>query len=352
MSSSNFLKNINKNTILTAIAIIGIVVVAGLVYANNNGNSFNLANVFGQSNDKVAQTAVDYINNNGLSSAPATLVSVSDESGLIKVKIEIGGNQFDSYVTKDGKLLFPQAIDISGVQATDEGNQDTANSNSGPGPTTTDEITKTDSPMLEAYVVSRCPYGLQMQRAMAEAVKEQPSLAKYINVRYIGDVSSDGKSITAMHGDAEAQENLRQICIREEQPAKYWDYVACQMQTGDTAGCESSTGVNSSTLNACVSDAGRGIAYAQKDFDLDTKYNVTGSPTMILGETEISEFNFGGRTADAIKTMVCGAFNSEPEFCSTALSTASAAVAFSTTYAGSGSATGTGNTAADCAPAQ
>jgi len=346
MSKLIFLKNMNKNTILGAIAIIGIIVVAGLVYANDNGNSFNLENVFGQSNDKIAQTAVDYINNNGLSSTPASLVSSSDESGLIKIKIKIGENEFDSYVTKDGKLLFPQVIEL--VEP-DNVTQDDQNASADSGPTTAEEVQKTDNPMLDAYVVARCPYGLQMQRAMAEAVKEQPELAKYINVRYIGSVSNG--TITAMHGDAEAQENLRQICIRDEQPEKYWGYVACQMQTGDTTGCQTSTGVNSANLSACISDSGRGLACAQKDFDLNTQYGVTGSPTMILDGVEISEFNFGGRSANAIKTMVCAAFNSEPGFCSTELNTAAAAVSFSTTYEGTGG-SASGDTAADCAPAQ
>lgn len=337
MFKLNFLKNMNKNTILSAIAIIGIVVVAALVYFNDSGNSFNLPNVFGQSNDKIAQEAIDYINDNGLSNTPASLVEVSEESGLVKLKIKIGSNEFDTYVSKDGKLLFPQAIEM--VQAEEDTSPEANQNASTPGPTTVAEIQKTDNPMLEAYVVSRCPFGIQMQRAMAEAVKEAPAIAQYIKVRYMGDVSNG--TVTSMHGDEEAQENLRQICIREEQPAKYWDYISCQMKAGDTTGCEAPAGVNSANLNACVSTASRGLAYAQEDFDLNTKYNITGSPTLILGDAEISEFNFGGRSAEAVRTMVCGAFNSEPGFCAATLNTASAATSFSETYessSGSGSA--------------
>ena len=146
----------------------------------------------------------------------------------------------------------------------------------------------------------------------------------------MGDISNG--EITAMHGDEEAQENLRQICIREEQPVKYWDYVSCQMKAGDTTGCEAPTGVDSAKLAACVSTASRGLAYAQEDFDLNTKYSVTGSPTLILDESEISEFNFGGRSAEAVRTMVCAAFNSEPSFCATTLNEATAATSFSETY--------------------
>ena len=34
---------------------------------------------------------------------------------------------------------------------------------------------KNDNPVLEAYVVSRCPFGIQMQRVMADVIKNIPS---------------------------------------------------------------------------------------------------------------------------------------------------------------------------------
>jgi hypothetical protein len=342
------LKNINRNTILIGVAVIAIVITGVLIFAKSN-IGFSLPNIFGMSDNQVGKRAVDYINNNQLSQTPASLVSVSEESGLVKVKIKIGDSEFDSYATKDGKLLFPQAFDMS--PATDSASTDNA---AGASSILTPEeaaaaITKTDKPMLDAYIVARCPFGLQMQRMMADAIKSVPALAQYMKVRYIGSVS--GNTITAMHGDAEAQENLRQICIRDEQPAKYWSYVACQMKTGDTAGCQTSTGVNAAQLNACVSDPARGIADAQKDFDLSAQYKVSGSPTLILGGKSVSEFNFGGRTSDAVKSIVCAAFNSQPSFCSTKINTAEAAASFSATYSSS-TATAAGSSGANCAPAQ
>ncbi|MCX6723517.1 MAG: hypothetical protein NT094_05690, partial [Candidatus Staskawiczbacteria bacterium] len=175
-----------------------------------------------------------------------------------------------------------------------------------------------------------CPYGLQMQRAMVDAVKNMPSLAQYIKARYIGSVS--GSTITSMHGDAEAKENLRQICIREEQPAKYWNYVGCQMKAAGTeVSCGQSTGVDLAKLSACVSDPARGVAFAKKDFDLATKYNVSGSPTIILNGTSIQESGYGGRSSDGVKSMACAGFNAKPGFCSTKLNTVEAAVSFSGT---------------------
>jgi len=342
MSKFNFLKN--KNTIFVGIAIVAIIVTGVLIFVDSN-HGFALPNFFGMSGDQIGKKVVDYINSNQLSQTQASLVSVSEEGGLFKVKIKIGENDFDSYATKDGRFLFPTGIDMNPKK-------DTA----GPANKTSAEdqakavasVTKTDNPMLEAFVVARCPFGLQMQRAMADAVKNMPSLAQYVKVRYMGAVS--GNTITAMHGAAEATENLRQICIREEQPAKYWDYVACQMKaSGTETSCEKSTGVDSAKLSSCISTPSKGVAYAQKDFTLSDAYNVSGSPTLILNGKVISENSFGGRSSDGVKSMACAGFNSRPSFCSTALNTAVAASSFSSTYASS---SGSAGSDTNCAPAQ
>lgn len=192
-------------------------------------------------------------------------------------------------------------------------------------------IAKSDNPVLEAYIVARCPFGLQMQRILYDVVKNTPSLAKNVKIMYMGSVS--GNTITAMHGEAEAKENLRQICIREEQPNKYWEYVACQMKApGTETSCEKSTGVDSAKLSSCTSTPSRGVAYAKKDFDLNAKYQIQGSPTLILNGQQASEFDYGGRTSEAVKTVVCNGFNTQPSECAKKLTTQNAATSFSATY--------------------
>ena len=342
--------NIDQNYILIAVALI-VIVVGGYLAFGQGSLSNILSFKQGLSKDEIAKKSIDYLNNNILKGqSTATLVSTSEDSGLIKIKIKIGSNEFDSYATKDGKFLFPQAFIISNAVAATPTQPSTATTAQTPKKTAAD-IKKVSSPILEAYIVSRCPFGLQMQRVTADIVKNAPNLATSLKVRYMGSVS--GNSLVSMHGDAEAKENLRQICIREEQPSKYWNYVSCQMKaSGTETSCESSTGVDSSKLSSCVSDSSRGIAYAQKDFDLDTKYNVTGSPTLVLEDGQISEFDFGGRDSETIKSIVCNAFSKQPGVCSTKLNTAQAATSFSETYVGAAAASGnSGANGANCAPA-
>lgn len=363
MSISDFLKNIlknakntksiSKNNILIGIAVIGIAIAGFLVFANSN-QGFTFSSIFGMSDNEIANKAVDYINNSGLSATPVSIVNVSEESGLVKIKIKIGTSEFDSYATKDGKLLFPQAFDMSDSDSSGSSDQ---NTNAGSGQTAEEIIAamqKSDKPVVDAFIVSRCPFGLQMQRMVADAISSVPLLAQYVNIKYIGDVS--GSTITSMHGDAEAQENLRQICIRDEQPTKYWNYVSCQMKTGDTAGCQTSAGISADQLSACISTPTRGVAYAQKDFDLANQYGVSGSPTLIVNGVEVSEFTsdnqpvFGSsRSSDEIKTVVCEASNIKPSFCSIQINTAQAAASFSTTY---GSSSASADASTNCDPVQ
>ena len=234
--------------------------------------------------------------------------------------------KFTSYMTKDGKIFFAGGT----VMAELGGAAPAAQAEAQPTLTCAD-VGKAASPKVSGFIVADCPFGLQMQRVMARAIGEQPALASVFDVKYIGAIEN-GK-ITSMHGDAEAQENLRQICIREEQKTLYWPYVSCYMKAnGQSASCLASTGVNISNVTACMADATRGNAYAQKDFDLATKFNIGSSPTLLVNDSQVvSEFDFGGRTADALKQVSCCASTTESAYCKTPLSTDAVATSFSQT---------------------
>lgn len=63
--------------------------------------------------EEIAKRAVEYINENLLQEGVTlSLVDVVEESGVYKMTFKIGEEEFPSYVTLDGKLLFPQVIDL------------------------------------------------------------------------------------------------------------------------------------------------------------------------------------------------------------------------------------------------
>jgi hypothetical protein len=309
------------------IIIASLIVVILIGMGKVKTSSFGLAFQPGQ---KVAQKAIDFINKDMLQGQTASLGGIKAVSGVYEFKLKINEQEYTSYVTKDGKILFASGIEISTVTST---------------PTTTEaaaakqtcaDLAKTEAPVLEVFVVSKCPFGLQMQRILSEVVKSIPEVSKYMKVEYIGEVS--GNKVTSMHGDEEAQENLRQVCIREEQANEYWDYIACHIKKGDVDACLTSAKIDKTVLTTCMEDINKGVSYIKKDFERSNKFNATGSPTLILNEKDVSEFDFGGRTAEALKTVICCGFNNQPSFCSQKLTIDQAATSFSETYSSSGSA--------------
>jgi len=316
--------------VIISVALIGIYTFTGCIIGKSSG-TLNVV-----SPEKAATDAINYLNTYLLQGNNVTLVNTSEESGMYAMKVKLNGKIYDSYVTKDGKLFFPSAINL-----TNKPEIQTSNNNNNAKKKTCEEaeITKVDDPLLQAFVVSYCPFGIQMQRILSGMPDE---LKKHIEIRYIGSVSN-GK-ITSMHGNKEAIENLRQICIREEQNDKFWDYVSCFIKDGNTDSCLDSAGIDRAKLKACMNDSNRGIKYAQSDFDLDNKYKITGSPTLILNGKRASEFDFGGRSEEAVKTLICCGFNNQPDICSQKLREEQAATSFSKTYStSSGSSSGGGS---------
>ena len=146
--------------------------------------------------------------------------NLKETSGLYSFDFTFESNgsprTYSSYISKDGAILFQSGIEIAKIGV--------AAAASSPAPKLTcADISKNDKPDLTAFVVADCPFGLQMQRVFKKAISEEINLKNYLTVRYLGAIT-DAK-ITSMHGDKEAQENLRQICLREEQKDKYWNLI-------------------------------------------------------------------------------------------------------------------------------
>jgi hypothetical protein len=268
-----------------------------------------------------AQNAVGYINNNLLGEGETSrLLDVNEESGVYRISTEFssktGTKTIDAYMTKDGRILFPAFYKISGDQQTAVTRAPAAVAQT-PRKITCADIRKQDPPVLQAFVVSKCPYGTQMQAVLLDIVTRIPGLSPNIRVRYIGDVSQG--TVVSMHGPGEAAENLRQICIREEQADKYWSYVSCTLSSPSSGTCTKTAGIEDTALAGCISDKSRGTAYAQADFSLARSFGVAASPTLILNNATVRESDFGGRNPEAIKSLLCCGFTTQPESCNNSL---------------------------------
>lgn len=89
------------------IIIVVLLVAGGFFYKNY----FQRSQVL--SSQEAGEKAVAYINENMLEKGTsASLINVKEKSGMYKIHFKIQEREHDAYVSKDGKFLFPQAIDL------------------------------------------------------------------------------------------------------------------------------------------------------------------------------------------------------------------------------------------------
>lgn len=294
--------NLNKFSIPIAIVIAAILVGGVFIYAYQGKLGGTLPA------GEAAEKAVNFINQELLAGqSEASLIEVKNEGSIYRIRIKIGEGEYDSFVSKDGRFLFPEGIELTAATTT----------------SSPVAVEKRDNPDVKLFVMSYCPYGLQMQKALLpvyDLLKNKASIGVYF-VNYI------------MHEKKEIDENLRQYCIQKEQKEKYSAYLGCFVKDGNFENCLSETGIDRTKLSKCVSDTDKEFSitaqyndestwingnfpkFSVQD-DLNNQYGVQGSPTFVINDKVVN----AERSPEEIKEIICQAFNSQPQECSQALS--------------------------------
>jgi len=255
----------------------------------------------------------------------ATIKEVIEENNLYKVLLSFNGQDITAYLTKDGKKFFPNAMDIEEIEKQSADAQ-TAGQTEQP-----KEISKTDKPKVELFIMSYCPYGTQIQKGIIPAAE---ALA--------GKIDFSMKFVDyAMHGDKEIDENLRQYCIQKEEPAKLFAYLKCFLKESKAEECVKSSGVDANKLSSCIAITDQQFKVKEKALDKSTwssgqyppfdvnkddvtKYSVQGSPTLIINGVQSSS----ARDSASLLKLICSAFNNPPEECNKELSSIAPSAGF------------------------
>lgn len=233
------------------------------------------------------------------------------------------------YMTKDGKLFLPDAIDIDEKRAEIVGQ--TANNNQQQPPAV--EISKTDKPTVELFTMSYCPFGNQAEdgispvaRLLADSVEVEPHYVIYSNYQGGGPkfcLDKDDK-YCSMHGIDEVKQDVREMCIYKYDRSKFWDYIDavnkdCDLKNINDCWDDSAEklGINISKISSCLDNEAE--ALLEKEVELNKKYSIKGSPALVINGTTYQ----GGRAPENYKTAICGAFNEQPKECEQKLGEAS-----------------------------
>jgi len=300
--------------------ILGVLLIISVAYLLMGGNITGATVSSQEATDKT----VDFIERN-VQGVSVEVVGTSVENGLYKIELSLVGEQGPqpllAYVTMDGSLMFPQAIDLT------EAPTQPAAQQQAPTPT----VTKSDKPVVELFVMSHCPFGTQAEKGLlpvAQLLEDKIDFSiKFVNY--------------AMHGEKEVREQQRQVCIQDEQNDKYFKYLWKFLETDDYEAALKEADIDTAKLETCMEEL-------DKEFDITVKledksswsggrfpqflvhndenleYGVQGSPTLVINGAQASS----SRDSASYLRTVCAAFNNAPDECDEELSSTSPSSGF------------------------
>ncbi|MCX6729926.1 MAG: hypothetical protein NT058_00270, partial [Candidatus Portnoybacteria bacterium] len=240
------MEKIKKIIVPIIIVVVLLGAAAGLYYLKGNNIS----------KDEAGTIAIDVINKDVLQGqATATVKGVATtKSGVYVVKIDLEGQEYSIYITKDGKIVFPQGVEVT-PKADDQATQD---------------VPKAEKSTAMLFVMSFCPYGNQAEDAMVPVIGLLKDKAD-IQLHYVIYSNYQGGGATycldkenkycSMHGIQEVHQDVRELCVQKYQPDKLWDFVsqvnvACTAQDADTCwqAVATKAGVDVNKIKTCQAD--------------------------------------------------------------------------------------------------
>jgi glutaredoxin len=262
-----------------------------------------------------------------------------------------------SYLSKDGKYLLPAVYLTGNASALPQAppqEEETPEETPEEPPEEPEEPPVFDAPDMEVpnvrfFVMSFCPFGQQAERGLrpvhdllGDKIELEPNYVVYsgycTSLAYnleqseqgFGDMTKeewiedckpkyclDGENYCSMHGIAELNEDIRQLCIYNNYDSdtfwNYLEYVWTNCQLGNIEECwkeaANSTGVDAETVETCFIEEGVDMIKAEKE--LGDEYAVRGSPTVFVNEGTY----VGGRAPEDYKRGICSGFVEPPAEC-------------------------------------
>ncbi|MBU1089002.1 DsbA family protein [Patescibacteria group bacterium] len=251
---------------------------------------------------------------------------------------------------------------------------------------------KSEKPELQFFVMSFCPYGNQIEdviRPIADLLGDKADIkpqyifnkiaqidtycksssgdpdqcASYVQSGYFKDESEcqtviadnlkscldtnnyikteDGSYYSSLHGRSEANQNIREICAwnQTDDKTKWWNFIDnvnknCTYQNADTCWEEQAKQADFDTNKITDCFTNDAIAIIEKELEQTNKYNVSGSPTLLINginfppESAYAQDGKGSikidkkvisqdeyRTPNTIKEAICASFKKTPKEC-------------------------------------
>lgn len=170
---------------------------------------------------------------------------------------------------------------------------------------------------LAVFVMSQCPYGVKALDAMKEVLAALGDAVNF-KVHYIANATPTG--FTALHGQPEVDENIRELCAYKHYPKKnkWMDYVWCRntdIRSTDWQKCTGKNGIDTAVIKKCF-EGDEGKALLAEDIKEAEALQIGASPTWLAN----NRYKFSGIQAEQIKAEFCK-YNPGVKGCDKTLST-------------------------------
>ncbi len=169
---------------------------------------------------------------------------------------------------------------------------------------------------VDVFVMSMCPFGVKALNAMEEVLKAFGDELKF-EIHFIATAEGDG--FTALHGQPEVDENIRELCAIKSFPEnhKYMGYILCRnkdIRNPDWQKCVTDSGLDLPKMEACVNgDEGKNLH--REDIKIGNALGISASPTWLAN----NKFKFSGVDPKTIQQNICQ-HNPELKGCAATLS--------------------------------
>lgn len=180
-----------------------------------------------------------------------------------------------------------------------------------------------DKVKLDFYVMSQCPYGTEVEDNIAPVLEKLGKSVDF-NLNFIGNVfstaefaslnpqaqsmchlKSDGNYYCSLHGQAEVNGDIIQLCAAKYFPDKYVKLIVCQNKdvknvATNYVSCGNEIGIDSNKIKSCFESA-EGRALFKESIAKADAAQASGSPTILINDAPYQ----GGRDSNAFLRALC-----------------------------------------------
>ncbi|MBM3309244.1 MAG: hypothetical protein FJY77_03230 [Candidatus Altiarchaeales archaeon] len=184
----------------------------------------------------------------------------------------------------------------------------------GEGATTTTTIagvSQYGTAKLDFYVMSQCHYGTQVEDAIKPVLDKLGNSVAF-TLNFIASENADG-TFSSMHGQAEVDGDMMQLCAAKHYPNKYMAFIVCQNKNArdiqnNWKSCAAENGLDENTLSTCFTGA-EGKQLMSASIKASNTASARGSPTMYLNGKAYN----GARDSGSFMRALCAVLNNHPE---------------------------------------